>query len=382
MAWDDDKSNDPWRPRGNQGPADLDAIVRDLQRKLSGLFGGKGRGGDDGKGERGPGPGPKIGSGLIAFALVIGLGLWAATGFYIVDEAERGVVLRFGKYTNITMPGLRWHLPTPIENVVTINTNEVVAWPYQGSMLTRDENIIDINLEVQYVRRNPEAYLFSMVDPEATLQDVTASAIREIVGKNDLAYILTAGRLEIANQALELIQSTLDSYGTGIDVILMPMDEAQYPEEVQASVQDVVKAREDRERAVADAYTYRNQIIPRARGQAVRQIQNAEGYRSRIVADAEGESRRFSQILTEYQNAPAVTRERIYLETLEAILANSTKILVDTEGGNNLLYLPLDQLIQRRETESANASVTTSSSLGPVESPAPVRTPATQSGSR
>jgi membrane protease subunit HflK len=160
------------------------------------------------------------------------------------------------------------------------------------------------------------------------------------------------------------------------------MDEAQDPDEVQASVQDVVKAREDRERAVADAYTYRNQIIPRARGQAVRQIQNAEGYRSRIVADAEGESRRFSQILTEYQNAPAVTRERIYLETLEGILANSTKILVDTEGGNNLLYLPLDQLIQRRETESANASVTTSSSLGPVESPAPVRTPATQSGSR
>ena len=348
MAWDDGNNKDPWRSRGNQGPADLDAIVRELQRKLRGIFGGGSRQRDPEDRASGPGMGSSV-----ALAVVLGLvGLWSLTGFYIVDEAERAVVLRFGKFTHITQPGLRWHLPMPIEKVVRINTNEVVAWPYQGSMLTRDENIIVINLEVQYVRTNPEQFLFSMADPEETLQDVTASAIREIVGRNDLAYILTEGRLSIADQALQLIQATLDNYGAGIEVILLPMDTAQYPDPVQASVQDVVKAREDRERLIADANTYASRLVPAAEGQAVRQIQDAEGYRSQVIADAEGESRRFSQILAEYQNAPAVTRERIYIETLETILANSAKIFVDTEGGNNLLYLPLDQLVRRAETDS------------------------------
>ena len=372
MAWDDGNNKDPWRPKGNQGPADLDAIVRDLQRKLSGLFGGKGKGGDGEGGSHSPGP--RVGSGLIAFGLVALLGLWALTGFYIVDEAERGAVLRFGKYSHITLPGLRWHLPTPIERVITINTNEVVAWPYQGRMLTRDENIVEIDLEVQYVRTNPEAYLFNMVDPEETLQDVVASAIREVVGKNDLAYILTEGRLEIADSALQLIQSTLDNYGAGIEVILLPMDEAQYPDEVQASVQDVVKAREDRERSAADANTYRNQILPRARGDAVRLTEEAEGYRAQVVADAEGQTRRFSQIMTEYQNAPTVTRERIYLETLESVLSNSTKILVDTEGGNNLLYLPLDQMMQRRQQTNTQTAEPAGAASGRTDTSSPART--------
>lgn len=346
MAWDDGNNKDPWKSRGNQGPADLDAIVKDLQRKLSGFFGGGKRGGDgDGQG---PGLGPKIGMGFASFVAIVAIGAWSATGFYIVDEAERAIVLRFGQFTDITQPGLRWHLPWPIESRVAINTEETVTWDYQGSMLTRDENIVDINLIVQYRRTDPERFLFSVRDPEATLQDVTGSAIREIVGKNDLNYILTEGRLDISSTALTLLQSTLDTYETGITVYEVNMQEAQFPEEVQASVQDVVKAREDQARVILESETYRNQLLPNARGQAVRQTQAAEAYQAQVVADAEGQSSRFTQILREYQLAPQVTRQRMFLETLEAIMTSSTKVIVDTEGGNNLLYLPLDQLMQQR----------------------------------
>lgn len=378
MSWDNgnDNKNDPWRPKGNQGPADLDAIVRDLQRKFSGFFGGKGRRGGSGGSEGGPNP--NVGAGIVSFVAVVALGIWSLTGFYIVDEAERGVVLRFGNYSTITMPGLRWHLPWPIEDVETINTNEVAALPYQGRMLTADENIIEINLEVQYIRRDPEAFLFSMVNPEDTMRDVTASAIREIVGKNELEYILGDGRLDIADQAKTLIQSTLDSYNSGIEVVLLPMDEAQYPQEVQASVQDVVKAREDRERAIADANTYSRQILPTAEGQAVRFVEDANGYRDRVIADAEGETSRFLQILTEYQVAPAVTRERIYIETIEGIYATSTKVLIDTEGGNNLLYLPLDQLIQQRAN---NPSISEAGQSDPFSSSSSTAAPAVRSSS-
>jgi membrane protease subunit HflK len=378
MAWDDGNNKDPWRSRGNQGPADLDAIVRDLQRKLRGLFGGGGGRDRDLEGKDPGGAGSK----LFLVGLLGLLGLWSLTGFYIVDEAERAVVLRFGKFVHITQPGLRWHLPLPIEKVVKINTNEVVAWSYQGSMLTRDENIVVINLEAQYVRTDAEKYLFSMVDPEETLHDVTASAIREIVGRHDLGYILTEGRLDIADQALQLIQATLDNYGAGIEVILLPMDQAQYPDPVQTSVQDVVKAREDRERVIADANTYMRQLVPAAEGQAVRQIQDAEGYRARVIADAEGETRRFSQILTEYREAPQVTRERLYLETLEVILANSTKILVDTEGGNNLLYLPLDQLMQRTETQRAEPAGVQGVPAATIDSSGQSRSPASTGRNR
>jgi len=368
MAWDDGNNKDPWKSRGNQGPADLDAIVKDLQRKLSAFFGGGKRGGDgDGQG---PGLGPKIGMGFASFVAIVAIGAWSATGFYIVDEAERAIVLRFGKFVDITQPGLRWHLPWPIESRVAINTEETVTWDYQGSMLTRDENIVDINLIVQYRRTDPERFLFSVRDPEATLQDVTGSAIREIVGKNDLNYILTEGRLDISSTALTLLQSTLDTYETGITVYEVNMQEAQFPEEVQASVQDVVKAREDQARVILEAETYRNQLLPNARGQAVRQTQAAEAYQAQVIADAEGQSSRFTQILSEYQMAPQVTRQRIFLETLEAIMTSSTKVIVDTEGGNNLLYLPLDQLMQQRNL-LRDSSQTNPSSSNNTSAPQP-----------
>jgi membrane protease subunit HflK len=369
MAWDDGNNKDPWKSRGNQGPADLDAIVKDLQRKLSGFFGGGKRGG--GGDGQGPGLGPKIGIGFLSFAAIVAIGAWSATGFYIVDEAERAIVLRFGKFADITQPGLRWHLPWPIETRVAINTEETVTWPYQGSMLTRDENIVDINLIVQYRRTDPETFLFSVRDPDETLQDVTGSAIREVVGKNNLDYILTEGRLDISSSALDLLQSTLDSYQTGITVYEVNMQEAQFPEEVQASVQDVVKAREDQARVILEAETYRNQLLPNARGQAVRQTQAAEAYQAQVIADAEGESSRFTQILREYQAAPQVTRQRIFLETLEAIMTNSTKVIVDTEGGNNLLYLPLDQLMQQRNSSSSGSQTLQLPSTSSTSTPQP-----------
>ncbi len=350
MSWNDpDDKDNPWRKSGDRGPADLDQIVRDLQRKLTGFLGGRGGGGGNGASGDGDGPGKRrASSGLISGAVMLLVAVWAFTGFYQVNDAERGIVLRFGAFQQIAQPGLRWHIPWPVETVETINTNVTERFPYQGSMLTRDENIVLVDLVVQYRRTNPEDFLFNMRAPEATLGDITGSAIREVIGKNVLDFILTQGRAEIASQAQELIQATADAYGAGITVYEVNLQEANFPGDVEASVQDAIKAREDKERMSFEAEAYANDILPNARGAAARQLQDAEGYRARVIADAEGEANRFSQILTEYERAPLVTRQRIYLETLETILASSTKVLLDAEGGGNLIYLPLDQLVQRR----------------------------------
>jgi membrane protease subunit HflK len=350
MSWNDpDDKDNPWRNSGDRGPADLDAIVRDLQRKLTRFLGGRGGGGSNGASGDGGGSGKRrASSGLISGAAMLIVAVWAFTGFYQVNDAERGIVLRFGAFQQITQPGLRWHIPGPIELVETVNTNVTERFPYQGSMLTRDENIVLVDLVVQYRRTNPEDYLFNLRAPEATLGDITGSAIREVIGKNELDFILTEGRAEIASQAQELIQATADAYGAGITVYEVNLQEANFPGDVEASVQDAIKAREDKERMSFEAEAYANDILPNARGAAARELQDAEGYRARVIADAEGEANRFSQILTEYERAPEVTRQRIYLETLEAVLASSTKVLLDAEGGGNLIYLPLDQLVQRR----------------------------------
>lgn len=361
MGWDDGDNKGNWRPGGSNGPKDLDAVVKDFQRKLSALFGG-GRGAPGQSG----GP-PAISSGLIATIGVVLVCAWALSGFYKVDAAEQGIELRFGAYQTTTQAGLQWHWPWPIESVEKINTARTETWSYQGSMLTRDENIVIIDLIIQYRRADPVGYLFSVQAPEDTLRDITASAIREIVGKNELDFILTEGRSEVAEQTQALLQRTLDVYGTGITVFEVNLQEANFPRDVESAVQDAVKAREDRERAILQAQEYSNDLLPRARGAAARQMEDAEAYRARTVADAEGESDRFTKILHEYARAPDVTRQRIYLETLEEILANSTKVLVDTEGGNNMLYLPLDQLMQQRRsaplTEQAPATPIPTSNL-------------------
>lgn len=340
MAWDDGDKGNPWRSNGQKGPSDLDAIVRDLQRKLSGFLGGGRRGGG---GRRSGASRGLIGGAAVALAAV-----WGLTGFYQVDDAERAVVLRFGKYRATALPGLRWHIPWPVETIERINTNVTERFPYQGSMLTKDEAIVLVDLVVQYRRANAEDFVFNLRNPEDTLRDVTRSAIREIIGKNLLDYILTEGREDVAAQTQDLIQSTLDAYGTGITVYEVNLQDANFPRDVEASVQDAIKAREDKERMSFEAEAYRNDIVPRARGAAARQLRDAEAYRARMIADAEGEADRFLQILTEYEKAPQVTRQRLYLETLELIMASSTKVLLDADGGGNLIYLPLDRLMERR----------------------------------
>ena len=350
MSWDPDDKKNPWKSADNRGPADLDAIVRDLQRKLKSFFGGRG----SGNGASGGGSGrPHASTGLVSGAAILLIAVWAFTGFYQINDAERGIVLRFGALQTITQPGLRWHIPWPIETVETVNISVTERLQYQGSMLTRDENIVLVNLVVQFRRTDPEAYLFNMESPEGTLANITSSAIREVIGKNELDFILTTGRAEIASQAQALIQDTVDAYGAGITVYEVNLQEANFPGAVEAAVQDAIKAREDKERMSFEAEAYANDIVPNARGAAARQLLDAEGYRARVIADAEGEASRFTQVLFEYEKAPGVTRQRIYLETLEAILSTSPKVLLDTEGTGNLIYLPLDRLMERRSEPQA-----------------------------
>ncbi|HEX7080161.1 MAG TPA: FtsH protease activity modulator HflK [Gammaproteobacteria bacterium] len=364
MGWDDGDKGNPWRPSGNKNPADLDAIVKEFQRKLAALLGGRGAGRAGG--------GRGAGSGLVATIVVLLLVGWGLSGFYKVDAAEKGIVLRFGAYQGTTMPGLRWHWPWPIETVEKINTESTETLVYQGSMLTQDENIVVVDLIVQYRRTDPVKYLFNVRSPEDTLRDVTSSAIREIVGKNELDFILTEGRAEIAARTQQLLQSTLDAYGTGITVFQVNLQEANFPREVETAVQDAVKAREDRERAILAAQEYSNKIIPIARGDAARELEEAEAYKQRVIANAEGEADRFLAILAEYSQAPEVTRQRLYLETLEEILAASTKVLVNTDGGNNLLYLPLDKLVeQQRRSSSPNEPATLPAPMTSNPSPRP-----------
>ena len=354
MAWNDGDKGNPWRSDKGKGPADLDAVVRDLQRRLAGLFrgGGSGRGANGGRGG--------WGSGLAASAVVILALVWASFGFYRVDAAERGLEFRFGAFQGLTPPGLQWHLPWPIERAEKINTGATERFEYRATMLTRDENIVNVALVVQFRRTDPESFLFKLRDPLETLEAATASAIREVIGGSVLDFILTEGRADVSQQTQELLQATLDAYGAGITIYEVNLVGAEFPGEVEAAVQDSIRAREDRERRILEAQTYSNEILPRARGEAERRRQDAEAYRQQVIANAEGEAARFTQVLVEYQKAPAVTRERMYIETLEEILSTSTKVLIDTEGGSNLLYLPLDQLVQRRPTavpEPAPSSV-------------------------
>jgi membrane protease subunit HflK len=341
MAWNEsgkgDDPKDPWGGR-DQGPADLDKIIRDWQRRLRAAFGGKGGGGG----------GPAGSNTGIAIIVVLALVAWGLTGLYRVDEAERGLVLRFGDYQATTMPGLHWHIPYPVESVEKVNVGAVSRFEQTSQMLTGDENFVLVDLAVQYRRTDPIAFRFNVRNADETLDEVSESAIREVVGKSTLDEILLENQAEIADRTQELIQRTLDMYEAGISVISVNLQKVQFPNRVRDAVQDAVKAREDKERLRLEAEAYTNDIIPRARGQAARMREDALAYRDRLIANAEGEAARFELLLAEYQAAPEVTRERLYIESIEDVLERSSKILLDAEGSGNLLYLPIDKLLQRQ----------------------------------
>ncbi len=336
MAWNESgNGKDPWRRDGGE-PTDLDQIVREWQKRLGGLFGGRGGGGGG------------AGGGAGGFVLVVVLLIaWGLTGLYRVDEAERGVVQRFGAYTKTTMPGLHWHMPFPIETRTIVNTNAVSNYAYRTEMLTADEQYVFIDMVVQFRRTDPVKYTFEVVEPDLTLQDVTESALREVVGTTMLETLVTARRDEIASRTKEVLQSTIDSYGAGITVTSISLETVNYPQAVQAAVDDAQKARNDSERFQLEADAYANDVVPRARGDAARVLEDARGYRDRVIADAQGEAARFEALLTEYAKAPRVTRDRLYIEAIEEVYGNSSKVLMDAEGSGNLVYLPLDKLINQ-----------------------------------
>lgn len=350
MAWNEPgKGGNPWNSGGRKdGPPDLDKLVQDLQRKVSGIFGGRG-GGSGGSGGSGGGAVAGAGIGLVAAAAVV---LWALSGFYQVDEAERGVVLQFGAYHEVTMPGLHWHIPYPIQRVEKVNVAQVDSFTHSTRMLTADENIVSVDLRVQFRRSDPQAFLFNVRTPEETLGEVTETAIREVVGRSRLDFVLTEGRAEVAMRTREIIQSTLDSYGAGIEITSVNLEDANFPSQVEAAVQDAIKAREDRERLALEAEAYANDVVPRARGNSARLVQSAEAYREQVIAEAEGETDRFLALLGEYRRAPEVTRQRLYLETIEQVLGGANKVLLDTQGSGTLLYLPIEELMKRSGTRT------------------------------
>jgi membrane protease subunit HflK len=370
MPWNDSGRNEnPWQRKPEQGPPDLDKVVKDLQKRLRALFGG-------GSGS-GPGPAsaPAGGGGRgrgplnLGYLVVIALALWGMTGFYQNDQAERSVITRFGKYTKTTQPGLNWRLPWPIEKRQVVNIAEFRSFEDRTRMLTQDEALVGINLAVQYRRADPVQFVFNVRDPEETLKEVSESAIREIIGQSKLDFVLEKGRQEISAKTKDLIQRTITSYNTGIEIISVNLQDVIVPEQVAPAQKDAIKAREDRDRANLAAQTYANDILPKARGLAASQLEAARAHRERVIAVADGESTRFAALAAEYNRAPEVTRRRLYLETMEQVMGSSAKVIVDTEGTGNMLYLPLDRLLEQRgQPRSGTVTVEPNSTL-PLESP-------------
>ena len=340
MAWNEQGNGqgnggnqDPWG-RGGGEQNGLDEIVRDWQKRFGGILGGGGKGGKGGSG---------------GYALIIMLVIaWGLTGLYRVDAAERGVVQRFGEFLEpVTMPGLRWHLPFPIESVDIINIEEVNDFNYSTEMLTADLWYVDIDIAVQYRRTDPVKFSFEVEDPEQTLEDVTESALRGVVGTSTLESLIGETREEIPARTIVELQQTLDEYGAGLSVTSININNVNYPNAVEDAVADTLRATNDGDRYKFEAEKYANDIVPKARGQAQVMLQDAEAYRERVIADAEGEAARFEALLTEYQKAPRVTRDRLYLDAVEEVYGGANKVLIDSDGSGNLLYLPIDQMLQR-----------------------------------
>ncbi len=365
MAWNEPgnkgKDNDPWGSGGgggrrgdDQGPPDIDELIKNLSKKFNGLFGGKGGSGSSG----GSGGSAGASAGLLGGLVVLAAVVWAAMGFYTVDEAERGVVMRFGELRDeVVMPGLRWNPPL-IDDVQKVNISRVNTRSYSNDMLTTDENIVTVSLSVQYIVEDPIEYVVRVRDPQSGLDQAVESAIRHVVGGTTMDRVLTQGRADVAAEVRERAQSYMENYQTGILVTQVNVENAQPPVAVQGAFDDVIRAREDEQRVQNQALAYANRVIPEARGEAQRIIEQANAYRDEVVARAEGEAYRFEQLLTEYALSPEVTRERIYIDAIQDVLRNSSKVLIDVEGGNNMMFLPLDRMMQQAGTGAMGNGVT------------------------
>ena len=368
---DKDPSKDPWGRREGQrrgrvdGPPDLDEILKEAKNRFDSFFGGGRRGSNGDGGSRSVN---LPGGGLIGLGLLVAVGFWLFSGVYTVDQGEQAIELRFGAYHETNDAGLHWHIPSPFESVEVINTQNVntveVGYrkgasslstvPREALMLTEDENIIDVQFAVQYDIKDPTALLFNVSEfnqrnmAETVVRQATESAVREIVGRNTMDFAITEGRARLAAETKGLVQGILDLYETGINIRTVEMQNAQPPSQVKNAFDDVVRAREDEVRIKNLAEAYANDILPKARGFAARIKQEAEAYKASTVAQAEGQASRFEQVLSEYAKAPAVTRDRLYLEAMEEVLSNSSKLMIDQQGGDSVMYLPLDQLLRDR----------------------------------
>ena len=369
--------NDPqWGKRGRSGPPDLDEIWRNVNRRLNELLGRREpEGGGDGGGGAPRFSFPFGGVGLlVALVLVV----WLASGFYIVDEGRRGVVTRFGRYTETTSSGPHWHLPYPVESVDVIDFSKIKTVEIHGNapsshsargllLVTDDENIIDALFAVQYRLKDAKDYVFDTKNPDDVLVQVASTAISEVVGRSQMDFVLYEGRGEIAKKVEDLMQEMLDRYGTGIQIQSVSLQDAQPPEQVRPAFDDAVKASQDKERQKNEGQAYANDIVPRARGLASRLLQEADGYNARVTQEAEGNASRFKQILVEYNKAPAVTRERLYLDMMQSVLGSTSKVLIDQKTGSNLLYLPLDELLRQAAAAPAAAPDASHAATAPAE---------------
>ncbi|MFK8079085.1 MAG: FtsH protease activity modulator HflK [Granulosicoccus sp.] len=357
MAWNEPggNDNDPWgnRKNNNGGPPDLDEVIKNLKNWFNSALGNKG---GSGGGNRGSGPGGVLpggnlgGKGLGIVAAILGI-VWILSGIYVVQPAQAAVVTQFGAYVKTTSPGPHWHIPWPFQVVEKVDVEEIRSARLTNQLiLTQDENIVDIDLAVQYNIKSAEDYLFNVRGPDRTLEEVVESAVREVIGATALESVLTTGRDEVWNTTAGSLQDVLDEYNIGIFVTAVNLERAQPPEQVQAAFSDAIKAREDKERTINEARAYSNQVLPRARGDAQRALEESEAYKTRVEQAALGESERFKSLLAEYKKAPEVTRERLYLEAMETVMSNTSKVMVDNEGGNSLMYLPIDQLVNQNRT--------------------------------
>ncbi len=351
MAWNEPGGGkDPWGGnRGSDGPPDIDEALKKLAEKFQ-FFGGGGSGGSGSI------------KGLLPIVLAVLVILWGLMGFYQVDEKEQAVVLRLGKYHQTNGSGLHWNPPI-VDSIKVVSVTEERQYPARGLMLTQDENIVEISLTVQYNISNTKDFVLNIKDPETSLKRATDSALRHVVGSTGLDGVISTGREEVALGTAEKLQNLLDIYGSGINVVKINIEESRPPTEVKAAYDDVIRAREDLERLVNEAQAYSNGIIPEARGQAQRLREEAEGYKSQVVSKSEGEAERFTKLLTEYKKAPVVTRERLYLDAVEEVMTQSTKILMDADGGNNMLYLPLDKIVQQGNSSKQSDSDMTSDQM-------------------